>query len=1038
MDKHDDGDAENTAALEAELASMTVQERFAMLQNWKEEYHRANRKHNGEQSGIQTTATSSIQAAPQLPERPGQYDDMRIVSFPVNEQTKIEIVEPIGGGHSDTYVTFQEPRPVSPNPAAQLGLTTKSSSSEATSKGRGRKILARLSKATEPYEAKFLEATAPTRDRISRATSPALEKARASPAMKGLNKAGDFATEKMLMTKGDVIDLAKVSRNSDYLCTQCEKFPFDSCLPTSEALENAGTGMVFRSSLRRIVRHRVGCRLCRLLLKAFSLPENDPFNHPQVARHLEPRLQYETMKGWIDKVNEKGIWFAYWHWPFGNDPQGQPSGEGGYFVEGSTHLLGPLSRAAGKIAINMATKDYGGQSSQALLDQQNALPCYVEMEIQPSHDPYTSGLLYVKLFGHGKGPRAPIAVLSSFRLRIASNFSHQIDPNLPHPPLRFGQTIENQEINLPVIATWLHECEQQHGTKCSEHGWSVVMQKPSFLRVIDIQEMCIVEVPNPQECRYAALSYVWGGVQHLQLQRYNKSELMEKDGLLVYRWAISQTIRDAMTVVEQIGERYLWVDSMCILQDDDDSDKLDQINSMDQIYGSALFTIVAADAPNANTGLEGVRQGSRKVVQLAEEVRPNFHIIAPLATPQHLDKSPWNMRAWTMQERLLSRRLLIFTGGQVIWYCRERVMFEDMTAEDKGAQYTPLKWLSLKPQYLGFNTRAGYVDGSIEVTRENIIRIVRSGTFNEYSRLVEEYSHRQITYSHDVLNALAGLLHIFELCFKHPMRKGLPEILLDVAILWRPAEQLTSRARKELPSWSWAGWIGRVEYEEPFSSSVSVEGQIKRLPQENGQERIRPLLRWHSWNTTLGEFEPINGNGLGIPYGVNQDEPLPYEWEKSPDGIIIPPLRAEGLPRSTLDLLDGRHLIFWTISTSAFRFEEVHLDIAHGYQTQNAPIRRNIVDSRGSYRIGTLLLDSIGPDRFDPWKHEFIVISEAQYYGIENEMAQQGEFIDYNLYNVMLIQWDDHRRIASRLGMGRIQKEAWKRIDYQLQIVILG
>lgn len=1066
MDRHDDGDEEIAAELEAELASMTVHDRAAMLQSWKED--------NGR--GVWSQSREPLPNSENLwknsphaehnhrADYSKRYDDTNNGSFPVSEQVKIEVTGPMESRQSDSPLTIQEPRPISPNPNERLGYIAAWESSQTAapitpapkpvSGGVGKKFLARISKAAEPYEAKFLETTAPARKRISRATSPAFQKisASASPSVKKLSQYTNVAAGKMMLSKEDFVDFARVNLNQDYLCSQCTKFPFEACLPSTDSMiENTGMGTVFRTSLRRIVRHRVGCRLCRFLLKAFCLPENDPFNHSQVFQHLEPRFRYEKMKTWIAKVDESGIWYAYWHWPFGQDPDQGPSireswrypfgdpnrvhsGEE-HFDEGSTHVLGPASRLAGKFAVNLAINP----AADTIFSQQNILPCYVEIEVKSYKDPLTCGLLHVKLFGHGRGPRAPLTVLSSFRLRVATNFSHDVDLSLPHPPLRFGQIIEQQKINVSIGAMWLHECEQQHGTKCSEHGWSVVMQKPSFLRLIDVQDNCIVEVAEPEKCRFVALSYVWGGAQHLQLQRHNKAELMAKNGLNTYRSAISQTILDAMIVVQGIGERYLWVDSMCILQDDDDPEKLEQINRMDQIYGSAIVTIVAADAANANAGLEGVREGSRSVMQLAEELRPGFHIMAPTAVPQQLDKSPWNLRAWTMQERLLSRRFLIFTGGQVIWYCRGRVMFEDMAVEDKGEEYTPLYWLSLKPQYLGVNTRVGYVDGSIEVTRERITRIVRSGTFNEYSRLIEEYSQRQITYTHDVLNALAGLLHIFELCFKYPVRKGLPEILLDVAILWRPCEPLTSRACKELPSWSWAGWIGKVAYEEPFSSIVNIDGQNMRVRQENGQERIRPLLRWYSWNTISSEFEAINKNGLGIPFGMNENETLPYEWEKTLNGEDLPAPCAMYLPEGLPSLLDDRHLIFWTICSTAFRFEEeTRGAVENSGQLPKAPLRRTIFGKEGLNPVGTILLDGQGPARFDARIHEFIVISEAQYYGIENETAQQGEFMDYPLYNVMLIQWDERRQIASRLGMGRVEKTTWRQVERHLQIVVLA
>ena len=1067
MDRHDDGGEEDTADLEAELASMTVKERFAMLQYWKEENRRAMWNQSREPSpNSQSLGRNSPYVEHHLrTDHHKQFDDMTTGSFPANEQVKIEITRPVEGNNSDSPLTFQDPRPISPNPVERLAHIAASDASQnadqimpapkPVSNSVGRKILARISKVTEPHEAKFMETTAPARKSISRATSPAFERvsASASPSIKKLGRYTNIAADKMVLSKEDFVDFAKVNSNQDYLCSQCRKFPFDTCLPSTPSfVEKARMQTTFRTSFRRIVRHRVGCRLCRFLLKVFCLPDNDPFNHPQVSQHLEPRFRYETMETWIAKVNESGIWYAYWHWPFGHDhdqgpsvveswrhPFGNtsvvPSGEE-HFDEGSTHVLGPASRTAGKLAMRVAGLGAAPGLDQ-IMNQPGILPCYVEMEVQSYEDPLTCGLLHVKLYGHGRATRAPITILSSFRLRVATSFSRDVDLSLPHPPLRFGQIIEQQRINVSIGAMWLRECEQQHGTKCSEHSWSVVMPKPSFLRLVDVLDNCIVEIAEPNDCRYIALSYVWGGAQYLQLRRYNKVELMGKNGLSLYLWAIPQTILDAMTVVRGIDQRYLWVDSLCILQDDDDPEKLEQINNMDQIYGSAILTIVAADATNANHGLEGVREGSRSVMQLAEELRPGFHIMAPTVVPQRLDQSPWNMRAWTMQERLLSRRLLIFTGGQVIWYCRGRVMFEDMTAEDKGKEYTPLKWLALKPQYLGLNTRSGYVDGSIEVTREKVTRIVRSGTFNEYSRLVEEYSHRQITYTRDVLNALAGLLHIFELCFKYPVRKGLPEILLDVAILWRPSEQLLSRACKELPSWSWAGWIGRVAYEEPFSSFVGVQGQIVRVPQENGQERIRPLLRWYTWNSTRHDFEAINKNGLGIPFGMNDNENLPYEWEKTPDGVMMP--SAMDLPESTLSLLDDRHLIFWTISSTAFIFEEeVNWVVEESGQSQKAPLRRSIVNHIGLNRVGTILLDGQDPVRFDAQMHEFIVISEAQYYGIEKETAQQGEFMEFPLYNVMLIQWDDRKEIANRLGMGRIEKSAWRQVDYRLQIIVLG
>ena len=134
---------------------------------------------------------------------------------------------------------------------------------------------------------------------------------------------------------------------------------------------------------------------------------------------------------------------------------------------------------------------------------------------------------------------------------------------------------------------------------------------------------------------------------------------------------------------------------------------------MDRVYGNALVTIIAADSTHANAGLQGVQPFTRNIGQLTESIHDDIKILLPLRNPQSLTTSPWNTRAWTMQERFLSRRLLIFVEGQMIWRCRQLVNYEDMPGEEKGLPSEAMNWLTIKPQYLGINARRGYVDGSI-------------------------------------------------------------------------------------------------------------------------------------------------------------------------------------------------------------------------------------------------------------------------------------------------------------------------------------
>jgi hypothetical protein len=325
--------------------------------------------------------------------------------------------------------------------------------------------------------------------------------------------------------------------------------------------------------------------------------------------------------------------------------------------------------------------------------------------------------------------------------------------------------------------------------------------------------------------------------------------------------------------------------------------------------------------------------------------------------------------------------------------CRETVAFEDMTSDESGREPEPFPWLSIKPQHLGINARKGYIDGSIVRGRDGGTEIVRSAAFTEYVKIVEEYTHRKITNPSDILLALDGLLQILERCFKRPMNYGLPEGLLDAAILWRPAQMLTRRPRSEIdiPSWSWAGWVGRIKYEKPYATEISDHGFIKRMPEDFGPGRFRSLLQWYTLRTD--ELEPLNGNGLGIPL---EGSDLPVEWEQTPIGVD--PKRS---PRPmTAPFLDRRHLVFRTSCTTKLRFGPRIPGNHNDNSNLRALLHYTLVGESSSNVIGNLILDGSGPIIFDPASHAFIVISEAEYFGLGQEKPQMYKNADaqYQLY----------------------------------------
>lgn len=118
--------------------------------------------------------------------------------------------------------------------------------------------------------------------------------------------------------------------------------------------------------------------------------------------------------------------------------------------------------------------------------------------------------------------------------------------------------------------------------------------------------------------RYLALSYVWGSQCTLRKAIALESELAQPGSLKKHY--VPRTIYDAISLTCRLGEKYLWVDSLCIIQDDKPSMQ-SQILAMDKVYAIAVATIVAASGDHADSGLPGVRPGARTPFQEVETIR---------------------------------------------------------------------------------------------------------------------------------------------------------------------------------------------------------------------------------------------------------------------------------------------------------------------------------------------------------------------------------------------------------------------------------
>lgn len=160
----------------------------------------------------------------------------------------------------------------------------------------------------------------------------------------------------------------------------------------------------------------------------------------------------------------------------------------------------------------------------------------------------------------------------------------------------YGRIVNPFRANMDLAKSWLEECVNSHGNLCEDLGRKNDYERiaPQDLRVIDVQNMCLVKLPPGS--RYVALSYCWGSSnQHFTTKQSEIAELEMMKSLERIFSSLSGTIQDAIHCVHELGEKFLWVDALCIIQDND-QEKEAQILQMDRVYESSLVTIVSASS----------------------------------------------------------------------------------------------------------------------------------------------------------------------------------------------------------------------------------------------------------------------------------------------------------------------------------------------------------------------------------------------------------------------------------------------------------
>lgn len=326
-----------------------------------------------------------------------------------------------------------------------------------------------------------------------------------------------------------------------------------------------------------------------------------------------------------------------------------------------------------------------------------------------------------------------------------------------------------------LATDWLDKCSREH-VECKKQN----SPAPLPTRVIDVgdsQTEPHLHVTEEGEVgAWAALSYCWGGESGFILNASSFSRFRRQIPLSDF----PLTLRDAILVTRRFGLRYLWIDSLCIFQDDDD-DWAIEASRMSSVYSSAAVTIAATSAETVNSGfLDGReryfnlkfpwrRYGHRDGSKHEHRTYPVVFrgTLRAYMSLDRLTDLRWGTRGWTLQEQLLPARVLFYSPGEMIWQCRTGTAIEP--AEEVSDRITLFSQIKRLP----------FLSDKPEDPMDNTRRIHKA-----WYNLLEQYTERHLTIEDDRLPAIGALAQTFHTILNEQYCAGLWRGDLLSGLLW--------------------------------------------------------------------------------------------------------------------------------------------------------------------------------------------------------------------------------------------------------------
>lgn len=377
-------------------------------------------------------------------------------------------------------------------------------------------------------------------------------------------------------------------------------------------------------------------------------------------------------------------------------------------------------------------------------------------------------------------------------------------------------------------------------------------------------------------CVYAALSHCWG---REPFPRTTTANVTAHTHYGIAWDALPRTFQEAIDFTRRLGLRYIWIDSLCIIQDDP-SDWEHESACMATIYQNACLVVSASHASGAHDGLYSDAAGSPEYAthvvnytcadtSLQEEQRVKVvdtespactqvafrrsyaHLPSPIQNQLQVSPTlPTLSRGWIYQERLLARRVLHFGPQELHWECMTESICQCRDTadnrdddDDRSSKHQPPSAASRKPEF------------SIDHWK----RLESYQLSVAWHRLVENYTALNLSYERDIFPALSGIAQTFQTVKQSRYLAGLWQSSALLDLLWYPnpppfdfQQKNQQQQQQQLPpwqhrptpwrapSWSWASVRGPVEYVnthngiEPLCSLVECDVRLAGVD-ETGQ-----------------------------------------------------------------------------------------------------------------------------------------------------------------------------------------------------------